>query len=95
MNISAILQQFNLYDHQVIEFMGHPVIQMPTSNPKFPNVYGKVRLSVMLRSLPVVLAFVASNGTSWDPQSVTDEDLEAVISHLRQHCRPQTINPES
>jgi hypothetical protein len=88
MNLESCINQFNLYDHQIIDFMGHKVLQMPTHNAKYPNVYGKVRLAVMLRSLPCVLAFIKSDGESFDPTTLTDDEIEMIINHIETNCRP-------
>lgn len=90
MNIPDIIGQYNESDCELSVAFAHPVLLMPTSNPRFPNCYGKVRLSVMLRSLPSVLAFIKSDGTSKDPSILTAEEIEAVINHIRAHCVPGT-----
>jgi hypothetical protein len=89
MDFNQFLSQHNLADVQSDVKFGYPILKMPRwQNNKYSYCAGKVKLSVVLCYLPAVLAFVASDGATFDPTTVSDADLAAILKHIQTNCRP-------
>ena len=88
---SSFLNQYYTLGHQIRHFRDKPCLGMPVTNAKesgIINLYGQSKLQVFLTSLPAVLRFIESEGQDFDPTHLSDDNLEAIINHINQHCRP-------
>ena len=88
---SSFISQFHPLGHEIRHFMNSAALAMPVpaaKNKSIKNVYGQSKLQVFLTSLPCVLRFIESEGQDFDPTHLSDANLEAIISHIRNNCRP-------
>jgi len=96
MDLTNIITQWDITGTEIADAYGFPVLKMQTSNPNYPNCLGKVRLSVVIRHLPNVLAFCKSDGLTTDPATLTNEEIEAIYQFLKdakQIMTESTVTP--
>lgn len=79
------MAQYQPVDVTISDFNGHPTIEMPTLRAeRYKHRYGKVRLSIMFECLPSVIAFIKSDGTTTDPATLSDEEVEMICQWLKE-----------
>jgi hypothetical protein len=89
MDLNTVVAQFDIAGSELKHAFNFPVLSLQTKHPGFWQNYGKTKLAILIQNLPVILAFVKTDGQSIDPTILTQEEVESIIDHIRNHCLHQ------